>query len=154
MFLARGSRAQAAFSLCVVSPDCHRLARMSCYSLVLSTFPSEPDNLHSNNRTRVWVEVNSTEVTTLTFQERKHWIDSGEDIASTPSVSEVHERSDLGMMASPLLSKERERTLHESCLQLQSQRMELYQMNQLSDHSQREKSWLCTEFDRTERFLR
>ena len=29
-----------------------------------------------------------------------------------------------------------------------SRRMELYQANQLSDHSQREKSWLCTEFKR------
>ena len=32
-----------------------------------------------------------------------------------------------------------------SGMQLQSQRMELYQVNQLSGHSQREKSWLCTE---------
>ena len=37
---------------------------------------------------------------------------------------------------------------------LQSQRTELYQANQLSDHSQREKSWLCTELDRKEVFLR
>ena len=43
--------------------------------------------------------------------------------------------------------------LHESGMQLQSQRMELYRANQLSDHSQIEKSWLCTELDRTERLL-
>ena len=46
-----------------------------------------------------------------------------------------------------------DRALHESSMQLQSQRMELHQANQLSDHSQREKSWLCTELDRKERLL-
>ena len=38
-------------------------------------------------------------------------------------------------------------------MQLHSQRVELFQANQLSYHSQREKSWLCTELDRKERFL-
>ena len=43
-----------------------------------------------------------------------------------------------------------DRALHESGMQLQSQRMELYQPNQVSDHSQREKSWPHTELDRKE----
>ena len=46
-----------------------------------------------------------------------------------------------------------DRALHETGMQLHSQRMELYQANQFSDHSQREESWLCTELDRKERFL-
>ena len=46
-----------------------------------------------------------------------------------------------------------DRALHESGMQLQSQRMELYQANQLSDHSQREKSWPHTQLDREERLL-
>ena len=46
-----------------------------------------------------------------------------------------------------------DRALHESGMQLQSQRMELYHANQLSDHSQREKSWPHTELDRKERLL-
>ena len=46
-----------------------------------------------------------------------------------------------------------DRALHESGMQLQSQRMELYHANQLSDHSQREKSWPYTELDRKERLL-
>ena len=46
-----------------------------------------------------------------------------------------------------------DRALHESGMQLQSQRMELYQANQLSDHSQREKSWPHTELDRKETLL-
>ena len=40
-----------------------------------------------------------------------------------------------------------------SGMQLQSHRMEPHQANQLSDHSQREKSWLRTELDRKERLL-
>ena len=38
-------------------------------------------------------------------------------------------------------------------MQLHSERMELYQANQLSDHSQREKSRLCTELNRKGRLL-
>ena len=37
--------------------------------------------------------------------------------------------------------------LYETGIQLQSQRMELYQANQVSDQAQREKSWLCEELD-------
>ena len=43
-----------------------------------------------------------------------------------------------------------DRALQESGMQLHSQRMDLYQANQLSDQSQREKSRLCTELDRRE----
>ena len=45
------------------------------------------------------------------------------------------------------------RALHESCIQLPSQRMELYQAEQLTDQFQRERSWLCTELDRREKAL-
>ena len=37
--------------------------------------------------------------------------------------------------------------LYETGIQLQSQRMELYLANQVSDQAQREKSWLCEELD-------
>ena len=37
--------------------------------------------------------------------------------------------------------------LYETGRQLESQRMELYEANQLSDQAQREKSWLCEESD-------
>ena len=37
--------------------------------------------------------------------------------------------------------------LYETGIQLQSQRMELFQANQLSDQAQKEKSWLCEELD-------
>ena len=37
--------------------------------------------------------------------------------------------------------------LYEAGIQLRSQRMELYQANQVSDQAQREKSWLCEELD-------
>ena len=43
--------------------------------------------------------------------------------------------------------------LHESGIQLQSQRMELYQANQWTDQSQREKSWKCTELEMRDRAL-
>ena len=43
------------------------------------------------------------------------------------------------------------RALHEASMQLHSQRKELHQANQLSDQSQREKSWSCTELDRRAR---
>ena len=35
--------------------------------------------------------------------------------------------------------------IHEIGMQLQSQRMGLYQANQLTDRTRREKSWLCDE---------
>ena len=58
------------------------------------------------------VEVNSAEFTPTLVPSRKGSIgstfNSGEDIATTPAVSEVDGRSDLGMLASPLLSQERE----------------------------------------------
>ena len=70
MFLARGSSAQAASSLCVVSQNSHCLARMSCFALCLIhpyllhpalpdlfliNLPSEPDKLlRTANRTLVW----------------------------------------------------------------------------------------------------
>ena len=38
-----------------------------------------------------------------------------------------------------------DRALYESSIQLQSQRMELYQANKLTDQSHREESWLCNE---------
>ena len=37
--------------------------------------------------------------------------------------------------------------LHDTGIQLQSQRMELDQANQLTDQTQREKSWLCEELE-------
>ena len=43
------------------------------------------------------------------------------------------------------------RALHEASMQLHSQRKELHQANHLSDQSQREKSWWCTELDRRAR---
>ena len=59
------------------------------------------------------VEVSSTEVATTLLPSRKASIgmtcNSGEDIVTTPAVLEVDERSDLGMLASPLLTQERER---------------------------------------------
>ena len=58
------------------------------------------------------VGVTSTEVTETLLPSRKESIgstyNSGEDNPITPAVSEVDERSDLGMLASPLLTKERE----------------------------------------------
>ena len=39
------------------------------------------------------------------------------------------------------------RALYESGIQLQSQRMELCQANQLADQSQREKSWLFSQLE-------
>ena len=59
------------------------------------------------------VEVSSTEVTTTLLPSRKASIGSthksGEDIVTTLAVSEVDERSNLGMLASPLLSQERDK---------------------------------------------
>ena len=59
------------------------------------------------------VEVSSTEVTTTLLHSRKASIgstyNSGEDIVTTLAVSQVDERSDLGMLASPLLTHERDR---------------------------------------------
>ena len=46
-----------------------------------------------------------------------------------------------------------DRALHGSGIQLHSQRMELYQANQLTDQSQKEKSWLCTDLEMRERAL-
>ena len=40
-----------------------------------------------------------------------------------------------------------DRAIHESGIQLHSQRMELCQANQLSDQSHSEKSWSCTELE-------
>ena len=37
--------------------------------------------------------------------------------------------------------------LYETGMQFQSQRMELYQANQLTDQTRREKSWLCDEVE-------
>ena len=58
------------------------------------------------------VEVSITEVTTL-LPSRKTSIEptdnSGEDIVTTPAVSEVDARSDSGMLASPLLTQERDK---------------------------------------------
>ena len=59
---------------------------------------------HENNAP---VEVISTHVSTTLLLSKQTSIgstyNSGEDIATTPAVSEVDERSDLGMLASPLL---------------------------------------------------
>ena len=59
------------------------------------------------------VEVSSTEVTTLLLPSRKtstgSTYNSGEEIVTTPAVSEVDERSSLGMLASPLLTKDRDK---------------------------------------------
>ena len=59
------------------------------------------------------VEVSSTEVTTVFLPSRKASIgltyNSGEDIFSTPAVSEVDERSDLEILVSPLLTPERDK---------------------------------------------
>ena len=38
-------------------------------------------------------------------------------------------------------------TLYETGMQLQSQRLELYRANQLTDQTRREKSWLCEELE-------
>ena len=58
------------------------------------------------------VEVSSTEVSTVFLPQRKasmHWFDlqynSGEDIATTLASSEVDERPNWGMLASPLLTR-------------------------------------------------
>ena len=40
-----------------------------------------------------------------------------------------------------------DRALYDTGIQLQSQRMELDQANQLTDQTQREKSWLCDELE-------
>ena len=37
--------------------------------------------------------------------------------------------------------------LYETGMQFQSQRMELYQANQLTDQTRRKKSWLCDEME-------
>ena len=55
-------------------------------------------------------------------------------------------RSELNMQG--LRIESADRALQETGLQLHSQRMELYQANHLSDHSKREKNWLCTEMDK------
>ena len=55
--------------------------------------------------------MSSTEATTIVLPSEGSigsTCNSGDDIATTPAGSEVGERSDLGMMASPLLSQERE----------------------------------------------
>ena len=58
------------------------------------------------------VDVSSTEVTTTLLPSRKASIgstcNSGEDIVTAPAVSELGERSDLGMLASPLSIQERQ----------------------------------------------
>ena len=59
--------------------------------------------------------------------------------------------SELNMQE--LRVEDADRVLHESGPQLHFERMELYQMNQLCDHSQREKRWLCTELDRREKVV-
>ena len=46
-----------------------------------------------------------------------------------------------------------DRALHESGMQLPSQRMELYQANQSTEQSHREKRWLSTEFEMRDRAL-
>ena len=54
------------------------------------------------------VEVDSTEVTTVLSPSRRASIgstyNSGEDIATTPALSEVDGRQNLGLLASPLLT--------------------------------------------------
>ena len=47
-----------------------------------------------------------------------------------------------------------DRALDEAGIQLQSQRMELYQANQLTNQTQREKSWLCNELEMRNRAFR
>ena len=57
------------------------------------------------------VEVSSTEVITLLPSSKASicsTCDSGDDIITAPAVSEVDERSDLGMLASPLSTLERQ----------------------------------------------
>ena len=46
-----------------------------------------------------------------------------------------------------LMVRSTDRALHESGLQLHSQNMGLYQVNQLWDHSWKEKDWLCAELE-------
>ena len=59
------------------------------------------------------VEASSPEVATTLLPSRKTSIvstnNSGEDIATTPAVSEVDERTDLGKLASPLLTRDRDK---------------------------------------------
>ena len=43
--------------------------------------------------------------------------------------------------------------LYETGIQLQSQRMELYHANQLTDQTRREKIWLCDELEMRNRAL-
>ena len=64
-------------------------------------------------------------------------------------LSEV--RSELNMQE--LRVESADRVLQGPVQQLCSQRMEFYQANQLSDHSKREKNWLCTELENRERVL-
>ena len=58
------------------------------------------------------VEVSSTEVTTTLLPSRKassgSTHNSGEDIVTALAVSDVDDRSELGVVVSPLLSQERE----------------------------------------------
>ena len=65
----------------------------------------------------------------------------------------LHEKQKDNLLSESRPELSIKEALQESGLHLHSQRMELYQANQLSDHSQREKSWLCTELDRPEGFL-
>ena len=60
-------------------------------------------------------------------------------------------RSGLNMQE--LRVESADRALHEASLQLHSQRMELFQRNQLSHHSRREKERLCTQLEERERAL-
>ena len=57
------------------------------------------------------MEVSSTEVTALLVPSRKASMgstyNSGENIVTTPALSEVDERPNLGMLASPLSTQER-----------------------------------------------
>ena len=59
------------------------------------------------------VEVSSTEATPIIFSSKKGSIgstcNSVDDLATIPLVSEIGERADLGMLASPLLSRERDK---------------------------------------------
>ena len=62
------------------------------------------------------VEVDTTEVTTVLSPPRRASIgstyNSGEDSATTPALSEVDGRLNLGLLASPLLTEERQVQLH------------------------------------------
>ena len=82
------------------------------------------------------------------FYRKASWSCRAENAAQT-KLSEAQselDRQGLKMQCS-------NRAPHEPGIQFHSQRMELHQVNQSDDHSQKEKSWSCTELEMTDRAL-